>query len=96
MNTNTKFPCLPNPLYPCYNKHGTIHSPLQIQNGLNKTHQESIVKETTSESSSEIYEHYNDKSSNEIIYEEKPTMKIVQNFQNQIENVFDLSKFLKK
>jgi len=93
MNTNTKFPPLPNPLFPHYNKHGVVHPPLTIINGNNKPHSGSIVKESDS---TEIHEHYNDNTSESIVYEEKPTIKNVPIVQQTIDNVFDLSKYLKK
>jgi hypothetical protein len=93
MNTNSKFPPLPNPLFPHYNKHGIVHPPLTIINGNNKPHTGTIPKE---EQDSEIHEHYNDNTSDSIVYEEKPTIKNIPLVQQPIENVFDLSKFLKK
>jgi len=93
MNTNTKFPPLPNPLFPHYNKHGVVHPPLTIINGNNKPHS-AIVKDA--EDSKEIHEHYSDNTSESIVYEEKPTIKNVPMVQQTIDNVFDLSKYLKK
>ena len=37
-----------------------------------------------------------DNTSDSIVYEEKPTIQNVPLFQQPIENVFELSKFLKK
>ena len=99
MNTsNTKFPSLPNPIFPHFNKHGMVHVPLTIINGNNKPHHASIVKEEhqQSESSTEIHEHYNDYTSDSIVYEEKPTFINIPAVQQPVENVFDLSKYLKK
>jgi len=93
MNTNTKFPPLPNPLFPHYNKHGVVHPPLTIINGNNKPHSASIVKDADT---TEIHEHYSNNTSESIVYEEKPTIKNVPIVQQTIDNVFDLSKYLKK
>ena len=92
-NTNTKFPPLPNHFNPHYTKHGVVHPPLTIINGINKPHNGTITKEADSK---EIHEHYTDNTSESIVYEEKPTIQNVPLFQQPIENVFELSKFLKK
>ena len=95
MNTNTKFPALPNPLFPHYTKHGVVHAPLTIINGNNKPHSGSTVKQAQQSDSTEIHEHYNDTTSESIVYEERPITN-VPIVQQTIDNVFDLSKYLKK
>jgi hypothetical protein len=94
MNTNTKFPPLSNSsFYHHYTKHGIVRPPITIINGINKPHSETISKESDSK---EIHEHYSDNTSDSIVYEEKPTIQNVPLFQQPVENVFELSKFLKK
>jgi hypothetical protein len=96
MNNNTKFPALPNPLFPSYTKHGIVHPPLTIINGNNKTHSAIVKQAQQSDSTTEIHEHYNDTTSESIVYEERPTITNVPIVQQTIDNVFDLSKYLKK
>ena len=96
MNTNTKFPPLPNPFILQYNKHGTIPVPITIQNGNNKPPTNTIEEDKQEEVSSDIHEYYKDKTSDEMIYENKPSIKNIPSIQQPIENVFDLKNFLKK
>ena len=98
MNTNTKFPPLPNPFVLQYNKHGCVPVPLTIINGNNKPPNFKPQEEEEQEKgeSSDIHEYYKDNSSDEMVYEEKPTIHKTYTVTQPIENVFDLQKFLKK
>lgn len=92
MNTNTKFPPLPNPFLLQTTKHGCVPVPLTILNGNNKPPNIKEEKEEVSD----IHEYYKDNSNDELVYEEKPITQKPYIVTKPIENVFDLQKFLKK
>ena len=97
MNSNTKFPPLPNPFLLQHNKHGSLPVPITIFNGNNKPpNNNTVQEEDTKTEANDIYEYYKDNSSDEMIYEEKPTIKNIPSTTQPIENVFDLKTFLKK
>jgi hypothetical protein len=96
MNTNTKFPPLPNPFSLQFNKHGFVPVPLNILNGNNKPPNIISKEEEEKVETSDIHEYYKDNSSEEMVYEEKPTIQKTYTASQPIENVFDLKNFLKK
>jgi len=96
MNTNTKFPPLPNPFALQYNKHGCVPVPLTILNGNNKPPNIKPKEEEEKVETSDIHEYYKDSTSDEMVYEEKPTIHKTYTVTQPIENVFDLKNFLKK
>jgi hypothetical protein len=95
MNTNTKFPPLPNPFLLQHNKHGSLPVPITIFNGNNKP-PNNVVQEEDNNTEANIYDYYKDTTSDEMIYEEKPTIKNIPSTTQPIENVFDLKNYLKK
>jgi hypothetical protein len=95
MNTNTKFPPLPNPFLLQHNKHGSLPVPITIFNGNNKP-PNNTVEEEDNKTDANIYEYYKDNTSDEMIYEEKPVIKNIPSTTQPIENVFDLKNYLKK
>ncbi len=95
MNTNTKFPPLPNPFLLQHNKHGSLPVPITIFNGNNKP-PNNLVQEEDNNTEANIYDYYKDTTSDEMIYEEKPTIKNIPSTTQPIENVFDLKNYLKK